>query len=135
MTCLRRQRRAVDQIDCPPGIHKHRRTAAQGRIVRSAQKSACLWGAASRRFQMEGANSSSMGKISSRPTSMSKDSSSLEKGEKLEKLPTGPTIYRPGPTLLMQVATAVNTVTRSICSRETSRQDSTKMAIYTARNR
>ena len=67
--------------------------------------------AGNRRFQMEGANSSNMGKISSRPTSMSKDSSSLDQGEKLEKLPMGPTISRPGPTLLMQAATAVNVVT------------------------
>ena len=76
-----------------------------------------------------------MGKISSRPTSMSKDSSSLDQGENSEKLPMGPTISRPGPTLLMQVATAVKVVTKSICSRDTSRQDTTKMAMYTARNR
>src|SRR5699024_2013479 len=80
----------------------------------------------SRRFQLEGANRSSIGKISGRHTSMSKDSSSVDQGEKLEKLPMGPTISRPGPTLLMQVATAVNVVTRSICSRDTSRQDATK---------
>ena len=76
-----------------------------------------------------------MGKISSRPTSMSKDSSSLDQGEKLEKLPMGPTISRPGPTLLMQAATAVNVVTRSNCSRDTNRQDATKTIRYTARNR
>ena len=84
---------------------------------------------------MEGAKSRSMGKISSRPTSMSKDSSSLENAEKEEKLPMGPTISRPGPTLLIQVATAVNTVTRSICSRDTSRQETVKIAMYITKNR
>ena len=75
-----------------------------------------------------------MGKTSSRPTSMSKDSSSLVKSEKLEKLPMGPTISSPGPMLLMQEATAVNTVTRSTCSSDTSRQDAQNTSRYTARN-
>ena len=104
--------------------------------VSSRQKSAAgRWGTVRRRFQMEGANSNSIGKISKRPTSMSKDSSSLERGEKDEKFPMGPTTSRPGPTLLMQVATEVKVVTRSISSRDTSRQETAKSAMYTAKYR
>ena len=86
-----------------------------------------------RRFQLEGANSSSMGNISSRPTSMSKDSSSLDAGEKAEKLPRGPTISSPGPMLLMQAVRAVKVVTNPFCSRDSSKKEATNTAIYTVK--
>ena len=54
-----------------------------------------------------------MGKISRRPTSMSKDSSSLDHQEKAEKFPMGPTTSRPGPMLLMHAVRAVKVVTMS----------------------
>ena len=44
--------------------------------------------------------------ISSLPRIMHMDSTILEKPENAEKLPMGPTISRPGPTLPMQVTTA-----------------------------
>ena len=65
----------------------------------------------------------SMGKSSSLPISMSKIKTHLEKSVKKEKFAVGPTIERPGPTLLNVVATAVNEVVRSCPSIETSRTD------------
>ena len=49
-----------------------------------------------------------IGHISNLPASISKLSTSLEKALRLEKLPIGPTIFNPGPTLFKHVATAVN---------------------------
>ena len=48
-----------------------------------------------------------MGKISNRPASISKLSSSLAQGAKAEKFPVGPTMPKPGPMLLIQALSAV----------------------------
>ena len=48
---------------------------------------------------VNGTNSSSSGKISRRPSSMQIMSTILLSGEKMEKLPVGPTRESPGPTL------------------------------------
>ena len=51
-----------------------------------------------------------MGYISSRPSTIRKDNASLLSTEKAAKFPAGPTSSSPGPTLLMQVITAVRVV-------------------------
>ena len=51
-----------------------------------------------------------MGYISSRPSTIRKDNASLLSTEKAAKFPAGPTSSSPGPTLLMQVMTAVRVV-------------------------
>ena len=63
--------------------------------------------------QMAGAKIIRMGKISSLPKSISKQSTSLEKPEKKAKFSAGPTMAKPGPTLLMQVTTEVTLVIKS----------------------
>lgn len=65
-------------------------------------------------FHNEGDKSISIGKISKRPTNISKDKTILEIHERLEKLPVGPTIPNPGPTLLIHVATEEKAEVKSI---------------------
>src|SRR5699024_191805 len=77
--------------------------------------------------QVRGENRASMGNSSRRPASMSKLSSHLHQGEKSAKEPMGPTISRPGPTLLKQVATAVKVVMRSKPSNESATTDPAKI--------
>ena len=48
-----------------------------------------------------------MGRISSRPIIMHRDMTALDSPEKAAKLPLGPIISRPGPTLLTQVRAAL----------------------------
>ena len=57
-------------------------------------------------FQVSGENSTKMGKISSRPSSISSISTSLLKVLKMEKLQVGPASSRPGPMLFRQDRTA-----------------------------
>ena len=75
---------------------------------------------------------SSIGKISSRPTSISKISTSLLQFEKTEKFPVGPTSDNPGPTLFMAVVTAVKLVTASKFSKLSSTTDAAKIKKYAA---
>ena len=75
---------------------------------------------------------SSLGKISNRPTSMSKIRTSLLQLEKTEKFPVGPTSERPGPTLLMAVVTAVKFVTASRFSKLSNTTDAAKIKKYAA---
>ena len=70
------------------------------------------------------------GKISNLPANMSKDNTIFDKSVKLEKLPTGPTIPRPGPTLLKQVATAPNVDVKSIFCKDTNRSEKPKSKKY-----
>ena len=63
--------------------------------------------------QIEGENSIIIGKISSRPKSMSKLSTIFEKSENKEKFSTGPTKDKPGPTFPKVVMTAVMDVVKS----------------------
>ena len=51
-------------------------------------------------------NSASRGISSRRPMSISSDSTSLLRGERMEKFSMGPRMPRPGPTLLIQVSDA-----------------------------
>ena len=55
---------------------------------------------------MDGMKSSRIGKISSRPSSISSDRNIFENPVRLLKFPVGPSFPNPGPTLLKQVATA-----------------------------
>ena len=82
---------------------------------------------------MDGVNSSSMGNSSSRPASISKLKSSLAHGAKKPKFPVGPTMFSPGPTLLMQVTTAVKVVSSSKPARLSSSH--TANALYQYRNK
>ena len=54
-----------------------------------------------------------MGKISNLPASISRLSTTFEKGLYPVKSSTGPTAPSPGPTLLMQVSAALKLVSRS----------------------
>ena len=74
-----------------------------------------------------------MGKISSRPRSISADSTILEKSDRKEKFSIGPTRFMPGPMLLMQVDTADTAVPKSISSREISRNDAITSPRYRIR--
>ena len=67
--------------------------------------------------------------ISSLPRIMHRDSTILEKPENAEKLPMGPTISRPGPTLPMQVTTAVKVVPKEKLSTDTRRMAARVMNI------
>ena len=57
------------------------------------------------------------GKSSSLPASMSKISTTLESGEKIEKFCAGPTRFKPGPMLFRHETTAVKFVVKSNSSR------------------
>jgi len=59
-------------------------------------------------------NNKSIGNISNLPANISKHRTSLEISDKDEKLPTGPTILSPGPTLFKQVTTALKAEVKSI---------------------
>ena len=83
---------------------------------------------------MDGANNSNIGKISSRPTSISNDNSSFEAGENAEKFPVGPTMPKPGPILLIHALKAVNVEIKSKPSSDNSKYDATKIMRYTAIN-
>ena len=50
--------------------------------------------------------------ISSLPTSMSKQNTSLESGESIWKFSTGPTLEIPGPTLFIVVRTPLKDVAK-----------------------
>jgi hypothetical protein len=54
----------------------------------------------------------------------------LEKGEKNTRLSVGPAIFRPGPTLLRQVVTAVIFVAKSNPFREIRMKDPSRMKMY-----
>ena len=79
---------------------------------------------------MDGAKSIIIGKISSLPSSISKQSTIFAKPEKKERFSTGPAIASPGPTLLRHVVTAVTFVIKSKLSSETSMNDPSKMSTY-----
>lgn len=68
-----------------------------------------------------------MGKISSRPMSISAVSTNLLKSENWEKLPTGPTISSPGPMLLRQEATALMVVVMEKLSTEMNNMENPKI--------
>ena len=72
------------------------------------------------------------GNISRRPNSISSDSTSLLASEKALKLPLGPTMERPGPTLPMQVKTPVTVVVKSKSSSDTSSMDAAHIATNAA---
>ena len=72
-----------------------------------------------------------MGNSSSRPASISKESTSLDNGEKIPKFPVGPIRERPGPTLFKVVATAVKFVTRSNSSKLMIKMDAAISIRYT----
>ena len=72
-----------------------------------------------------------MGNSSSRPASISKESTSLDSGEKIPKFPVGPISERPGPTLFNVVATAVKLVTRSNSSKLMIKMDTAISMRYT----
>ena len=75
---------------------------------------------------MLGLNKKITGNISSLPINISKLSIILEKFEKVEKFPTGPTIFpRPGPTFPSVVNTAVTFVSKSKLSKVTNKIDTT----------
>ena len=63
-------------------------------------------------------NKTSTGRISSRPTIMHRDMTSLDRGEKMEKFPAGPMSSSPGPTLLTQVRAAEKETEKEKLSRE-----------------
>ena len=69
-------------------------------------------------FQVDGIKAMRSGNISSLPISIARESTSLEKLEYAAKLPAGPTISNPGPTLLKQVAAAVKLVSKPNGSNE-----------------
>lgn len=58
------------------------------------------------------------GNNSNRPAIISKDKINFEKEENSAKLPVGPTIPNPGPTLLIQLKEAVKLVVISNPSKE-----------------
>ena len=64
-------------------------------------------------FQVAGVNNNSIGNNSSLPASISNIRTIFAGSEKKLKFDEGPTISRPGPTLFIVVATAVNEVIRS----------------------
>ena len=64
-------------------------------------------------FQVEREKSIKIGKSSSLPANISKESIHLLKPLKIPKFDVGPTSARPGPILLRQEATEVNPVTKS----------------------
>ena len=64
-------------------------------------------------FQIFRENKMSIGKISSRPMSISADKIILERFENPEKLPVGPITESPGPMFPMVAATAVKFVVKS----------------------
>lgn len=58
----------------------------------------------------------------------------LEKGEKMEKFPVGPTRQKPGPTLFNVVATAEKLVVKSRLSTLINKNESSMIAKYVAAN-
>ena len=81
-------------------------------------------------LHVAGANNNSIGNNSKRPANISKIKTILEGIEKNAKLPAGPTLLSPGPTLLIVAATAVKLVTRSCPSKEISKRDATNKNTY-----
>ena len=81
-------------------------------------------------FQIDGVNSIRIGKISNLPRSMSRQRISLENGEKNARFSVGPAIFRPGPTLLKQVVTAVIFVAKSKSLIEIRMKDPNRIKIY-----
>ena len=79
---------------------------------------------------MDGAKSIIIGKISSLPSSISKQSTIFAKPEQKESFSTGPAIASPGPPLLSHVVTALTFVIKSKLSSETSMNDPSKMSTY-----
>ena len=75
---------------------------------------------------MEGAKSTSIGKSSSLPASISKISTIFEKSEKNQKFCVGPTALRPGPILLIVVSVAVKLVVESYPLKERRNTDTAK---------
>ena len=75
----------------------------------------------------------SIGMISSLPNSMSSERIILEKAEKAEKLPIGPTVSMPGPILFMHDSTAVKLVSRLKPSKDMKMQEEMMSVIYIAR--
>ena len=63
--------------------------------------------------QTDGENNRIIGKISRCPTNISNERIILEKLDNVEKLPKGPTLPKPGPTLLITVKTDENVVSKS----------------------
>ena len=73
------------------------------------------------RCHADGLKSRSIGKISSRPTIILNERTSFDNEERLEKLPAGPTMPIPGPTLLTQVKAALKDSPKERLSRVTTR--------------
>ena len=80
-------------------------------------------------FQVFGVNKRIKGKISSLPASIAIDMTIFDKSEKAPKLPIGPTIPSPGPTLFKVAAIAVKLVVKSKLSSEIRRTDAAKIKI------
>lgn len=79
--------------------------------------------------QVDGANAIMNGKISSLPISIAIERIIFEKSEYAEKFEVGPTPPKPGPTLLKQVAAAVNVVSKSNGSKLINRKTMKKQII------
>ena len=75
-------------------------------------------------------NSTSMGRISSLPKSISRERTSFEKIENPPKLPIGPTTLSPGPILLKQEITAVTLVVKSKLSTDIAMQEPIIIRMY-----
>ncbi len=76
-------------------------------------------------FQVMGENSTTMGRSSRRPASISNIRTYFDKRENMPKLDAGPTMDRPGPILLIVAAIAVKFVVKSKLSRLTSSREPT----------
>ena len=83
--------------------------------------------------QVAGEKKIKSGNISSRPASISRESTIFPKGENCEKLFTGPTPARPGPTLLSVAEIAVKEVVRSKPSMRINKSEIVKTKIYVAK--
>ena len=81
-------------------------------------------------LQTDGTSIRRRGKISSLPSSISRLNTSFEKKLKELKFPTGPTIPRPGPTLLRQVATEEIDSSNDRLLTDTKRTEIANNAIY-----
>ncbi len=85
-------------------------------------------------FQVPGESSSSMGKISSLPASISNMITNLDKTENELKLPIGPTSSNPGPILFKVAAIAVKLLVKSRLSSDISKTEKANINIYDIKN-
>ena len=78
-----------------------------------------------------GENNIKIGNISNLPSNISNESTIFENAENSLKLPEGPTIPKPGATVLKQVVTADMVVSKSKLSKLTSKIDIKYIKKYT----